>query len=57
MAVNLNKDTFYRAAKAKEKDCTINGGGLFLFVGVGGSSIGLKGSVRKSLLEPIQRPA
>ncbi len=56
MAVNLNKDTFYRAAKAKEKDCTINGDGLFLFVGVGGSSIGLKGSVRKSLLEPILTP-
>lgn len=40
MAVNLNKDTFYRAAKAKERDYTINdGGGLFLFVGVGGSKL------------------
>ncbi len=40
MAVNLNKDTFYRAAKAKEKDYTINdGGGLFLFVGAVGSKL------------------
>lgn len=37
MAVNLNKDTVYRTAKAKEKDYTINdGGGLFLFVGTTG---------------------
>lgn len=40
MAVNLNKDTVYRAAKPKEKDYTINdGGGLFLFVGVGSSKL------------------
>jgi hypothetical protein len=39
MAVNLNKDTVYLAAKAKEKDYTINdGGGSFLFVGTAGGS-------------------
>ena len=33
MALNLNKDTVYRAAKPKEKDCTISdGGGLSLLV-------------------------
>ena len=40
MAVNINKETVYRAAKAKEKDFSINdGGGLFLFVGAGGSKL------------------
>lgn len=40
MAVNLNKDTVYRAAKPKEKDYTINdGGGLFLFVGATGGKL------------------
>lgn len=40
MAVNLNKDTVYRAAKPKDKDYTISdGGGLFLFVGVTGSKL------------------
>lgn len=40
MAVNLNKDTVYRAAKPKEKDYTIgDGGGLFLFVGANGSKL------------------
>lgn len=40
MAINLNKDTVYRAAKAKEKDYSINdGGGLFLFVSAKGSKL------------------
>jgi integrase len=40
MAVNINKETVYRAAKAKEKDFSINdGGGLFLFVGASGSKL------------------
>ena len=40
MAVNINKETVYRAAKAKEKDYSINdGGGLFLFVGAGSSKL------------------
>ncbi len=40
MALNLNKDTVYRAAKPKDKDYTISdGGGLFLFVGVTGSKL------------------
>jgi integrase len=40
MAVNLNKDTVYRAAKPKDKDYTINdGGGLFLFVGLTGTKL------------------
>ena len=33
MAKELNKDAVYRAAKSKEKDCTINDGdGLILLV-------------------------
>lgn len=40
MAVNLNKDAVYRAAKPKEKDYSISdGGGLFFFVGVNGSKL------------------
>lgn len=40
MAINLNKDTVYRAAKAKDKDYSINdGGGLYLFVSQGGSKL------------------
>ena len=40
MAVNINKEAVYRAAKAKEKDFSINdGGGLFLFVGASGSKL------------------
>jgi integrase len=40
MAVNINKETVYRAAKAKEKDFSINdGGGLFLFVGASGTKL------------------
>ncbi len=40
MAINLNKDTVYRAAKPKEKDYSINdGGGLYLFVSKGGSKL------------------
>ena len=40
MAINLNKDTVYRAAKPKEKDYSINdGGGLYLFVGEKGSKL------------------
>ncbi|WKJ91396.1 hypothetical protein QZJ86_04500 [Methylomonas montana] len=40
MAVNLNKDTVYRAAKPKDKDYSINdGGGLFLFVGATGGKL------------------
>ena len=40
MRVNLNKDTVYRAAKAKEKEYTIgDGGGLFLFVGSNGAKL------------------
>jgi len=38
MAINLNKDTLYRAAKPKDKDYSINDGdGLFLFVTKNGS--------------------
>jgi hypothetical protein len=38
MALNINKDAVYRAAKPKEKDYTINdGGGLFLLVKPNGS--------------------
>ena len=37
LAVNINKDTVYRAAKAKDKEYFINdGGGLFLVVGISG---------------------
>ncbi len=40
MAVNINKDTVYRAAKPKEKDYTISdGGGLFLFVSTKGAKL------------------
>lgn len=40
MAVNLNKDTVYRAAKAREKDYFINdGGGLNLVVQKNGSKL------------------
>ncbi len=40
MAVNLNKDTVYRNAKAKEKDYTINdGGGLYFFMLANGSKL------------------
>lgn len=40
MAVNINKDAAYRAAKPEEKDYSINdGGGLFLFVGANGSKL------------------
>lgn len=40
MALNLNKDMVYKAAKPKEKDYSINdGGGLFLFVGLNGSKL------------------
>jgi integrase len=40
MAVNLNKDTVYRAAKPREKDYTINdGGGLALLVKSNGSKL------------------
>ncbi len=40
MAVNINKDAAYRAAKPKEKDYSINdGGGLFLFIGTNGSKL------------------
>jgi integrase len=40
MAVHINKDAAYRAAKPKEKDFSINdGGGLFLFVGRNGSKL------------------
>ena len=40
MAVNINKDTVYRAAKPKEKDYMINdGGGLYLVVHINGSKM------------------
>ena len=40
MAVNINKDTVYRAAKPKEKDYMINdGGGLYLVVHINGSKL------------------
>ncbi|NOT13786.1 MAG: integrase arm-type DNA-binding domain-containing protein [Methylococcaceae bacterium] len=40
MAIKLNKDAAYKAAKPKEKDYSINdGGGLFLFVSTGGSKL------------------
>lgn len=40
MAVNINKDAAYRAAKPKEKDYTINDdGGLFFFVGANGAKL------------------
>lgn len=40
MAVNLNKDTVYRAAKPKDKDYFINdGGGLNLVVGKNGTKL------------------
>ena len=40
MAVNLNKDAVYRAAKPKENDYSINdGGGLFLFIGTNGTKL------------------
>ncbi len=40
MALNINKDTVYRAAKPKDKDYFINdGGGLSLVVGKNGTKI------------------
>ena len=40
MAKELNKDATYRAAKKEQKDYMINdGGGLYLFVGIGGSKL------------------
>ena len=40
MAVNINKDTVYRAAKPKHKDYMINdGGGLYLVVNITGSKL------------------
>ncbi|QWF70088.1 tyrosine-type recombinase/integrase [Methylomonas paludis] len=40
MAINLNKDVVYRAAKPKEKDYTINdGGGLALLIKASGSKL------------------
>ena len=40
MAVNLNKDAVYRAAKPKDKDYFINdGGGLNLVVGKNGAKL------------------
>ncbi|MDD5268031.1 MAG: integrase arm-type DNA-binding domain-containing protein [Methylococcales bacterium] len=40
MAVNINKDAVYRAAKPKDKDYSINdGGGLFLFVRTSGTKL------------------
>ncbi len=40
MAKELNKDAVYRSAKFKDKDYMLNdGGGLYLFVGKGGSKL------------------
>ncbi len=40
MAKELNKDATYRAAKKEQKDYMINdSGGLYLFVGIGGSKL------------------
>jgi hypothetical protein len=40
MALSINTDPTYKSAKSKTKDYSINdGGGLFLFVGAGGSKL------------------
>jgi integrase len=40
MAIKLNKDAVYRAAKPKDKDYSISdGGGLFLFIGANASKL------------------